>query len=691
MPRPSLLPLLALLACTESVPALGDTGDAVLRSAGPATAAPALRSWPVAPSPVVLPEGRAIVRDCYDRGVDRLQGRGRGSAPPPPAAAPTTIATKSEAAPAAAGGTLGALRDGASPDQAAPEGFALAEDARAPKEREARDESATKRATTTDHDKTEASAHRPEPRRIPGAPDLEWGGTIHLSNDDSMSLASAQRLLWAVKNHQAYGVAEVRPHELLNYFSFDTEPVAPDATFSVLASAERTGDDAMAIALAVRGANPPRLPLDLTVVVDRSGSMSAEGRMAYVKRGLDVMSESLRHGDRVNVVLFDDRVCTPLEDWVVGRDDPALLDRTISDMQPRGSTNLDMGLQSGYELARRFAPGTKGQRNERVLLLTDAWLNTGEVRPDVVSEVGRAFDEHDVRLTGIGVGRQFNDAVLDMLTEKGKGAYVYLGSEAVVDRVFGLGFEALTRTIAHDVRFALELPDSLAMLRFYGEESSRDPADVQPIHYYAGTTQLFLQDVKVDPARLAPRDRVSLKITWKDAHDDGSREQVLTTTVGRMLDADPHNLRKARALMAWTDLLLAEAMGGAPCSAPLDTYRARLVGLGDDAEIAYVNGLVEDQCRVRLTPPEPPPPPPGVAYKVRVDADLPIAEVVLECRGVRRAESLTAGESVATFQVPPGPCQLSLEGAVPMTTRITVPQTGGQVRCVVRGGRMSCS
>jgi hypothetical protein len=49
-----------------------------------------------------------------------------------------------------------------------------------------------------------------------------WGATVFLSNDDSMSLASAQRVLFALSRGLPLDPAQVRPHELLNYFSFDT-------------------------------------------------------------------------------------------------------------------------------------------------------------------------------------------------------------------------------------------------------------------------------------------------------------------------------------------------------------------------------------------------------------------------------------------------------------------------------------
>ena len=147
------------------------------------------------------------------------------------------------------------------------------------------------------------------------------------------------------------------------------------------------------------------------------------------------MSDQLTQGDRLDLVVFDDGVCVPLENYVVGRDDPDLLNQAIDALAPEGSTDLDRGLREAYAVAKRHRDTDR--RNRRVMLMTDALLNTGDVNPNTVSEIGKAFENDGIRVTGVGVGRDFNDEVLDMLTEKGKGAYVYLGSEAVVDRLFG--------------------------------------------------------------------------------------------------------------------------------------------------------------------------------------------------------------------------------------------------------------
>ncbi|MCA9570659.1 MAG: VWA domain-containing protein, partial [Myxococcales bacterium] len=527
---------------------------------------------------------------------------------------------------------------------------------------------------------------KPYRQQPPAQPVLDWGATVYLSNDDSMSLASAQRLLWAVDRGAGFSSGEVRPHELLNYFSFDTAPVAPGETFSVLGGAEQDGDT-LSVALAVQGAMPPRQPLDLTLVIDRSGSMRAEGRMEYVRKGLVQMTDQLVPGDRVDLVLFDSAVCSPLQNFVVGRDDPSILTNEILRMQPRGSTDLDGGLREGYRIQTARDKGDRHNRNQRVLLLTDAMLNSGNVNEALVSEIGKRFDEDGIRVTGVGVGREFNDKMLNKITEKGKGAYVYLGSEAVVDRVFGAGFDSLVQTIAHDVQFSIDLPDSLAMEKFYGEESSTNAEDVQPINYYAGTSQLFLQDLKVKGGRVDPKAEIVFRAKFREATTGEPKESTFRTSVGALLEGDTHNLKKAQALMKWTDLLSERAMGDRSCGG-LGDYRRAAAQVQGDAEIAYVSGLTGKLCGVDMSQTIAAT---GVKFKVKVDADMPIPEVQLACSGESWSNRLSGSDTVARFDnVYPGECRLTLQGNVPMVAAVTVPETGGDVRCMVRGGRMSC-
>jgi Ca-activated chloride channel family protein len=643
------------------------------------------------PPPVALPASPLVQRQCFGGvrddamafrgggigggGIGQMGGLGSGSSPGYGLGAKVTPAPKGKAD--AASGVAEA-----SPPPAAP---AVASE----------EKSAASKAAPADlsaaEDQAAASAEPPLRPSLGDnhGPKLDWGAKVYLSNDDSMSLASAQHLLHAVKHGESFSVSEIRPHELLNYFSFDTRSPEPGHLFSVVGAAEKIDEDSMGLAFAVHGATPPRRPLDLTLVIDRSGSMWDEGRMEYVKRGLMAMTGHLVAGDRVDVVLFDDSVCSPLENFIVGRNEISLLTSVIQQMQPRGGTNIGIGLNEGYRIAAAADRAADLGRNRRVMLLTDALANQGQIAPSALAAVSGGFETHGVRLTGVGVGVGFNDAILDAVTERGHGAYVYLGSEAVVDRLFGTGFDSLVQTIANDVQFSIQLPPSLAMERFYGEEASTDAADIQPINYYSGTTQLFLQDLTVDPSKLAPGDPIVFTMSYRDALTEEAGTETYLTTVGELLSADRHNIDKGRALMAWTDLLTARAMGSDACGAPLSTYATRAAKLTDDAEIAYVNGLVGQWCRLDL--PAPPVSGERAAYKVKVDSDIPIAEVELACGGASWREALSGSDTVARFHpAASGACTLTLLGPLPMTAQVAVPRDGGDVKCTVRGGRVSC-
>lgn len=392
----------------------------------------------------------------------------------------------------------------------------------------------------------------------------DFGASIYLSNDDTMSLSSAQRVLFAIDKYLPIPSEHIRPHELLNYFSFDTAAESLDDDFSVLADIEpKPGEPgAYTLGLSVSGrelTKDDRRNTALTFVVDRSGSMSDEGRMDYLKRGLLRMTNELKRGDLVNLVLFDHEACTSLENFAVGRDSMSVLTGEIQKLQPRGSTDVDSGLRLGYELADR---GYQPTHSNRVVLITDALANTGVTDPATISMISSYYDKRRIRLSGVGVGTEFNDELLDRLTERGKGAYVFLGSPSEVDAVFGERFVSLIETTANDVHFKLQLPDSLRMNVFYGEESSTVKEDVQAIHYFAGTSQLFLSDLVSKTPELAKDDSVMLSVEYENPETGQKQFEDFAFKLGD-ISGGSNLVKKGRLVMSFIDGL-ADTVRSAP-------------------------------------------------------------------------------------------------------------------------------
>jgi Ca-activated chloride channel family protein len=451
----------------------------------------------------------------------------------------------------------------------------------------------------------------------------DWGQATYLSNDDTMSLSSAQRILYAIDRYLPLPPEHIRPHELLNYFSFNTVQVAETDDFSVLANIAPNPDKdgIYDLALAVKGR-----PMDrdsrrngaITLVIDRSGSMSDEGRMNYLKQGLKRMVSELKPGDLVNMVIFDHNVCTPLENYVVGRDRPQVLERAIDGLLPRGSTDLYSGLSTGYQVADKSYQPTY---SNRVMLITDALANTGVTDARAIAMVGKYYDDRRIRLSGVGVGSSFNDELLDRLTERGKGAYVFLGSEAEVDAVFGGRFISLLETTALDVHFQLHLPPSLRMNVFYGEEASAVKEEVQAIHYFANTSQLFFSELMARGGKMRPEDWIMLTIEYEDPETGASTMEEVAWNLGDIAGEAP-NVDKARMLMTFV-----QRLGELAYRPPPSGYSTRVGGwydqgawqicedgrmtlermgakLGGDPEATRVRGLWAKMCS-RYQAPQP--------------------------------------------------------------------------------------
>lgn len=191
-------------------------------------------------------------------------------------------------------------------------------------------------------------------------------------------------------------------------------PVIPASAARELADLALTGDKSPA-------------PVDLTLVIDRSGSMEEDGRMALVKRAILEVLDRTHPGDRINLVTFDNEVCVPLEDWIAGRDDPGLVQDAVAAMAPRGSTDLPLGLHTGYRVATRGGSITGPPRPHRLVLITDALVTSGDLPPATLVEVERAWAGNQIALSTVGVGRSAQEPLLADLARRGGGAHRYLG------------------------------------------------------------------------------------------------------------------------------------------------------------------------------------------------------------------------------------------------------------------------
>jgi len=289
----------------------------------------------------------------------------------------------------------------------------------------------------------------------------------------------------------------------------------------------------------VEGERPPeRPPINVSLVLDRSGSMAGEPLEAAQEAALRFL-EFLGPDDRVSVVTFDDAVRT--EFGPGAGSDPAAAE-AVRAIRDGGSTNLSGGwLQGRTHVAQRLVTGTN-----RVVLLTDGLANQGVTDPHQLEQLARGAAEAGVSTTCIGFGPGFNEDLLQAMGEAGQGNFWYVEQTDQMAEIFSGEIEGLVALAAQNVTVDIRVRhEGVAGVMFFQRFPIETPEDnhwiVRLGDLYATSPRLlgltlFVNDLEELGAVEVAQVRVSADVLTAQ----GVEHRVVTTPVVANLDGENH-------------------------------------------------------------------------------------------------------------------------------------------------------
>ena len=265
-----------------------------------------------------------------------------------------------------------------------------------------------------------------------------------------------------------------------------------------------------------------RSPLNLSLVLDRSGSMAGE-KLHFVKQAAAHVVDLLEEKDRISVTIYDDVVETIFASNLMTADNKTKAKTEIQKANSRSSTFLSGGWLKGCEEAARGATG--GSLN-RTLLLTDGLANVGITNIDELSTHSRELFNRGIATSCFGVGTGYDEHLLEAMANSGGGNFHFLETLSAIPVVFEREFEELVNISLRDVKVDVRLPLGVKAEVSGGwtAEMADDVFTISLGNLYSGKTQSVFLKLNFDdkaaeseiPLQITVRGKNNLEVMLED-------------------------------------------------------------------------------------------------------------------------------------------------------------------------------
>ena len=360
-----------------------------------------------------------------------------------------------------------------------------------------------------------------------------------------------------------------------------------------------------------KASSTTRLPLNLALVIDRSGSMSGS-KLEKAKEAAIFCLRNLTSADRAAIISYDDEVRVVSPSRVLTPEAKNQMIAEVRAIYSGGSTNLGGGWLTGAQEVANHQHGANYL--SRTILLSDGLANVGIVDTGELAHHASELRERGVGTTTMGIGADFNEDLLEKMAIKGGGHFYFIEQAAQIPDFLHRELGEVLSTCARRVSLELELPDGVEanLLNSFEVERGRC-LRVRLDDMIAGEVRSLLFKLDVRAGSIGSTLPLPLRLSYLDVetgetHTVSSAEAALTYASKSECDAEVpdagvlEEVALLRAALAREEALRYDAAGDyAKSAASLASaaYQLRMVAPASPAAMAEAVNLEADSSEAR--------------------------------------------------------------------------------------------
>lgn len=263
--------------------------------------------------------------------------------------------------------------------------------------------------------------------------------------------------------------------------------------------------------------NTKQKPLNISLVIDRSGSMAGV-KLANAKKAAKYLIDQLNEDDYVSIIIYDNRV-----DVLQTSTHPInkrLIKSKIDEITDRGNTNLMGGAEAGYQQVQKKYDE---QYINRVLLLSDGLANEGITDMQSIKRIVKNYSNRNgITISTFGLGADYNEDLMTTMAEAGMGNYYFINYAEDIAGIFIKELNGLKEVVAKNVELTISIPENVSIENVYGgnEDQALNKLVFKMRDIFSEETKGFLIKYAIKGKRNTP---VTFETTLK--YNDLSRER----------------------------------------------------------------------------------------------------------------------------------------------------------------------
>lgn len=263
----------------------------------------------------------------------------------------------------------------------------------------------------------------------------------------------------------------------------------------------------------------PRPPLNLALVIDRSGSMSGS-KLSYARKAARFLAGELTGRDRLAIVIFDDEVQVVVPSTPVS--DPLPFIEAINTIHSGGSTALFDGWLSG---ATQVANHLEPTALNRVLLLSDGQANEGLTNSAEIAAKVSGLTAKGISTSAFGLGDGFDEDLMGAIASAGDGTLAFIETPGQLADLYASELQGLAGTSGKRVSIGIRTKNGAELVDLLNDLEATGRGNYQLPNLRAG--QELNVGVRIQLTAWAPNQEIaSVRLAW-DAPGISERQTLI--------------------------------------------------------------------------------------------------------------------------------------------------------------------